>query len=306
MRHEIYSPKVLLISTATAIVVACGGDSGPKVSEKVINADAVATLLGTYDKKNHVIRKEEWYRIEISAEKIRCNHSNHEDKFTSHPYSLARAVDGSYLLLTGEGSFVAKYDADGDKWDFDATGICEWGIDGPYVQETKLQGSPSIAIHDSLLEKMNPKTAKLEEEIKLPGGVLTLSSVKRGTWEDDRNEVDVLDLKLKVENTSKVFTDFLLPTLLDDALSGELVTVSCNDGDATSKGIGNPSFKSHREPVFAQGGGWTKSYAPIAPGKSRSGYLTVIMTKRAKEDCKISIDTAALGGGVVNFEVPDL
>jgi hypothetical protein len=96
----------------------------------------------------------------------------------------------------------------------------------------------------------------------------------------------------------------MLPKILDDHLSGEVITAECDGGEVSSKGIGNPSFSDHKEPKFAEGGGWVAARAPIAPGKSRKGWLVVLMDGKPSEKCKVGIDMAALGGGVVSFK-PD-
>ena len=276
-----------------------GGGSGESVVEKQIDQAQLKLLLGKYSRAEG---DSEYYNVDIDHQRIRCNHSNHSDEYKSHKYAVVRASENSYLLLTADGSMSAKYDAEGKKWSFDASGICGWGIDNPYVQSSANpdSGSPAIAIHPDLRMERGSSAGKLGEAFKLPWGSIKVDKIKKSEWEDDDGETDVLELKVTVHNTSDRFIEFQLPQMLFDEA---LIEVDCDDGSTSSRGIGNPQYKKHKDPAFMDGGGgWVAARSPIGPGKKRKGWITVLMDDEPEKECVVKFDMAALGGGYITYD----
>jgi hypothetical protein len=135
---------------------------------------------------------------------------------------------------------------------------------------------------------------------------VTVEKVSGSKWKDDDGTTHVVEVKLSVENSSEAFVEFTLPEIMDDYLSGAWISAECDDGDISSSGVGNTLYDDHKSPAFAEGGGWVSVSAPIGPGKSRKGWVTLLLDDEPSDECTITIDAASLGGGPIVVKGSDL
>ncbi len=253
-----------------------GGGSAGTASEasidpaKLVDQTLLTSILGEYEPKDRA--EGEWYKLTISADKIRCNHSNHKDEYTSHDYAVVYAQDGTVRLQATGGNLEIKYDEAGGKYTVDASGICSWGIENPYKQTKRLDGAPPILL--DVDTDRDAVSGTVGEEVVLPRGTLLLSEVKTGSWDNDDGSTPVVELNVTVKAPDgKMVEPFLARDISEVATTDENVwSASC--GDVSSRGTGNPSFKHHREPEFDSGvyTGWGGHRETLVkPGKSRKG-----------------------------------
>lgn len=269
---------------------------------KVIDDKLVASVLGEFKPVSQ--DEDRWYQLTIAADKVRCNHSNHKDEYTSHPYAVASAVDGRVVLRAPGGILVLKVDGDGDKVAVEADGICPWGISSPYKRVKPMEGKPAELLAPQTPSKRDAVRAKIGEETKLPRGSVTLTEVKKGTWEGDGDSTPVVELKVTVQPADGSFVDPFLAADIADVASTDKQVWSVGCDEAESRSIGNPGFKEHREPRFDLGiytalGGHRDTL--LKPGSSRSGWITLLMKKRATGTCKVKFDAVGLGAGVIEW-----
>lgn len=312
----------LCSSLLSSTLVACkskgtpaGGESKGTLADekasgkslKLIDPEEAKKIIGTFEKTDGEEPSRQWFRLEIRPDTLKCNHSNHTAEFTTHKYSLASAKDGVFILVTAEGHIKATLN--GDSWKFDGEGECPWGLSGSYARTKAGEGEPVLGAYKTLSRPSGTKSAKLDEAVTLPLGTFTLKKGIVGKWTTKKDGkpdeiTPVMALNLKVENKSESFIEFLLPTLLKEEFSGQAFEISCDGDEISGKGIGNPGFSDHKEPKFADGGGWGAVRASISPGKSRTGWLTLMLSAAPGKSCKLNVDTGALGGGVLSYELP--
>ncbi len=277
--------------------------NGDPLRPKVIDDKLLASVLGEFAPKDDP-DKDDYHHLTIAADKIRCNHSNYKDEYTSHPYSVVFAMDGAVALEAEGGALVIRVDEEGGKFTIDAKGICSYGIASPYEKVKPLEGKPAELLDPTTPVKRAASKGKLGEAVEFPRGSVTLVEAKRSTWTDNDSSTPVVELKLMIQAPAGSSVEpFLAADLASTAGSdGEVWRVSCDE--AASKRQGNPSYKSHREPAFDQGTytNWVaRRDTLVKAGKARTGWVTLLMDKPAAGQCKVSFDALGLGGGVVEW-----
>jgi hypothetical protein len=278
-------------------------DEGPPLRPKVIDESLVARVLGEF---TPIEGEAQYFNLSVTADRIRCNHSNHSDEYTSHEYAVARAIDNTVVLVAAGGNLVVKLDDGDEKYSFSGNGICPWGIRGPYRRTLALNGQPPELLPSGTRTKRGAFDAEVGKEVQLIGGAVTLAEAKHDVWSGDDGDTSVLALKLSFQAPEGVAIDPMLASDLADIAGTEGHAFRASCGNSDSRGLGNPAFKTHREPkidsgVYTAFGGHRDTL--VRKGRVRSGWVTLLMTGQFEGVCKVTFDSVGLGGGLITWNV---